>query len=237
MKNALVKLLLYIIVSALAAAFVIQFALPQALRAYIQTGIGSCSSIPILCMAPEDTQAVFKKDDQYAQELLALEFPKTKLSVPKGFKVVEELVKKPYYKKKSSRTAEAVIYILYEPKDFFVNLFPQVKKAGIKDNYAFMRSLMSAQETKINNINDAFFVILKSIFTPNLGDQQEVKMLQFQAEGRNYFINYNLSGAINFFDCSIIAPSGEFFKIYIKDTGKVLDLNKAFTIASGITPN
>ncbi|MDD5196400.1 MAG: hypothetical protein WC937_03465 [Candidatus Omnitrophota bacterium] len=237
MKNALIKLLLYIIVSALAAAFVIQFALPQVLRAYIQTGIGSCSSIPILCMAPEDTQAVFKKDGQYAQELIPLEFPKTKLSVPKGFKVVEELVKKPYYKKKGPRTAEAVIYILYEPADFFIKLFPQVKEAGIKDNYAFMRSLMSAQETKVNNINDAFFVILKSIFTPNLGDQRDVKMIQFKSEGQSYFINYNLSGAINFFDCSIITQSGDFFKIYIKDTGKVLDLNKAFTIASGVSPS
>jgi len=236
MKNALLKLLAYVIVFTLAGIFIVKFAAPQVLRAYIQTGIGNCSSIPILCMSPEETQVVFKKDDQYAQELTPLAFPKTKLSAPKGFKVVEELVKKPFYKKKRTRSAEAVIYVLYEPPDFFIKLFPQVKKAGIKNNYEFMRSLMFARETSINNINDAFFVILKSIFTPDLGDQKKVKMLQFKSEGRDYFLNYNLSGPVNFFDCSIITQSGDFFKVYIKDTRKALDLDKAFTIASGISP-
>jgi len=232
MKNALIKLLLYVIVFALAGAFIAKFAFPQVLRAYIQTGIGDCSKIPILCMAPEETQAVFAIDKSYLQELTPLEFPKTKLSVPKGFKVVQELVKKPYYKKKRPRNNEAVIYVLHQPPDFFIKLFPQVKKAGIKDNYAFMRSLMSARETGINNINDAFFVILKSIFTPDLGDQRKVKMIQFRAEDRNYLINYNLSGRVNFFDCSIITQSGDFFKVYIKDTRKVLDLTKVFSILS-----
>jgi hypothetical protein len=237
MKNALLKLLAYAIVFFLAGVFIIKFAAPQVLRAYIQTGIGDCSEIPILCLAPENTQIIFKKDGQYAQELTPLTFPKTRLSAPKGFKVVEEMVKKPFYKKKrTGSSAEAVIYILYEPPDFFINLFPQVKKTGIKNNYEFMRSLMFARKTSINNINDAFFVILKSIFTPDLGDQRNAKMLQFKSEGRDYFLNYNLSGPVNFFDYSIIAQSGDFFKVYIKDTRKTLDLDKAFTIASGISP-
>ena len=236
MKKALVKFFLYVIISTLAIAFVAKFAFPQVLRAYIQTGIGSCSSIPILCMAPENAPEIPVKNDAYAQTLTPLEFPKTRISVPKGFKVVEELVKKPYYKRKRQRSAEAVIYVLYEPPGFFVKLFPQVKRAGVKDNYAFMRNLMFAQENKIDDLNDAFFIILKSIFTPDLGDQRLARMIQFQAEDRHYFINYNLSGKINFFDCSIITKAGHFFKIYIKDTGKMLDLDKVFTIASGVIP-
>jgi hypothetical protein len=236
MKNALIKFLLNSIIFALACAFVVKFAAPQILRAYIQIGIGDCSKIPILCMAPKETPEIFTINENYAKELTPLEFPKTKISVPKGFKVVQELVKKPYYKKKRPRNTEAVIYILHQPADFFINLFPQVKQAGIKDNYEFMHNLMSARQTEINNLRDAFFVILKSIFTPDLGDQRLVKMLQFKSEKRDYFINYNLSGPVNFFDCSIITESGDFFKVYIKDTGKVLDLDKAFTIASGISP-
>jgi len=236
MKNALIKFLLKAIVLGLACAFVIKFAAPQILRAYIQIGIGDCSKIPILCLAPQEPPVLLAIDKNYAQELIPLEFPKTRISAPKGFKVVQELVKKPYYKKKRPRNAEAVIYILHQPAGFFINLFPQVKQVGIKDNYEFMRSLMCARQTEINNLKDAFFVILKSIFTPDLGDQRTAKMIRFKSEERNYFINYNLSGPVNFFDCSIITESGDFFKVYIKDTGKVLDLNKAFTIASGISP-
>lgn len=234
MKNALIKFLLNAIVLGLACAFVIKFAAPQILRAYIQIGIGDCSKIPILCLAPQEPLVLLAIDKNYAQELIPLEFPKTRISAPKGFKVVQELVKKPYYKKKRPRNAESVIYILHQPAGFFINLFPQVKQVGIKDNYEFMYSLMSARQAEINNLKDAFFVILKSIFTPDLGDQRTAKMIQFKSEEKNYFINYNLSGPVNFFDCSIITESGDFFKVYIKDTGKVLDLNKAFTIASGI---
>ncbi|MCX5696052.1 MAG: hypothetical protein NTW18_05315 [Candidatus Omnitrophica bacterium] len=234
MKNALIKFLLNAIVLGLACAFVIKFAAPQILRAYIQIGIGDCSKIPILCLAPQEPLVLLAIDKNYAQELIPLEFPKTRISAPKGFKVVQELVKKPYYKKKRPRNAESVIYILHQPAGFFINLFPQVKQVGIKDNYEFMYSLMSARQAEINNLKDAFFVILKSIFTPDLGDQRTAKMIRFKSEERNYFINYNLSGPVNFFDCSIITKSGDFFKVYIKDTGKVLDLNKAFTIASGI---
>jgi len=124
--------------------------------------------------------------------------------------------------------------LIHQPPEFFPKLFPQVKAFGIDNNYKFMRSLMYARESEINNLTDVFFVILKSILTPDLGDQRTVKMIQFKFEERDYFINYNLAGAVNFFDCSIIAKNGEFFKVYIKDTRKELDLDKVLSIISTI---
>jgi len=236
MKNRLVKWFLFALVFTLAIAFVVKFGTPQVLRAYIQTGIGDCTKIPILCMTPRQIQATFTIDKNYLQELIPLEFPKTKISVPKGFNAVQELIKKTYYKKKKKqRNGEAVIYIIHQPPGYFIKLFPQAKKLGINNNYEFFRALIYARESGINNVNDAFFVILKSIFTPDLGDQKSVKMIQFKFEGRDYFINYNLSGPVNFFDCCIITKEGDFFKIYIKDTRKALDLDKLFSIISTAT--
>ena len=99
-----------------------------------------------------------------------------------------------------------------------------------------MFNLLHANESGINSVNDAFFVILKSIFTPDLGDQKTVKMIQFKSDARNYFLNYNLTGPAYFFDCTILTEEGDFFKVYIKDNFKTLDLNKVFSIISTISP-
>ena len=234
MRSKLLNRIMLTAVFILCIAFVIKFGAPKVLRAYIQTGIGDCAKIPILCMSPQETQMAPVIDKTCILEFLPLEFPKTKICVPKGFKVVQELVKKPYYKKRKPFNTEPVIYIIHQPPDFFTKLFPQVKSMGIDNNYKFMRSLMYARVSEINNLTDAFFVILKSIFTPDLGDQRAVKMTQFKFEERNYFVNYNLTGRVNFFDCSIIDENGEFFKVYIKDTRKELDLDKVFSIISTI---
>lgn len=235
MKDKVIKGILLTVVFALAVTFVIKFGAPKLLKAYIQTGIGDCSKIPFLCMSPQEIQIPFTVDKTCVQEFIPLEFPKTKICVPKGFKVVQELVKKPYYKKRKPFNTEPVIYLIHQSPEFFPKLFPQVKSLGIDNNYKFMRSLMYARESEINNLTDVFFVILKSILTPDLGDQRTVKMIQFKFEERDYFINYNLSGAVNFFDCSIIAKNGEFFKVYIKDTRKELDLDKVLAIISTIS--
>jgi len=236
MKKKATKRVLLTLILCAAIIFVLKFGLPQLLRAYIATGIGDCVKIPILCMSPQDTTETFTVDKTYTQQLIPHKFPKTEISVPKGFRVVQELIAKPYYKKKKSRSVEPVIYVLHQPPGFFINLFPQVKNSGIKDNYEFMRSLMGASESKINSVNDAFFVILKSIFTPDLGDQRTVKMVQFKSNERNYFLNYNLTGPAYFFDCTILTKEGDFFKVYIKDKFKTLDLNKVFSIISTVTP-
>jgi len=237
MKNKLKNWLVFFCVLTAGVAFVVKFGLPQLLRAYIQIGIGDCAKIPILCMVPQDTQITFTIDKDYAQSLLPVKFPNTKIRVPRGFKVVQELVAKPYYKKKKSRSQEAVIYIIHQPPGFFIKLFPQVKKIGIQTNDEFMRILMHSRQSHITSVDDAFFVILKSIFTPDLGDQRYVKMIQFKWEERDYLINYNLSGKVYFFDCTILPKEGDFFKVYVKDVNATLDLNKVFTILSTVSPD
>lgn len=235
MKNRLEKYLWLVIIFSAAVIFVIKFGGPRLLRSYIQNGIGDCVKIPILCMAPQDIQENLTLDNNYIQQLIPVQLPKTEVRVPKGFKVIEELVAKPYYKRKKLPKLEPVIYLLYQPPDFFINLFPQVKKSGIHNNYEFMRSLMHASESKIDNLNDAFFIIMKSIFTPDLGDQHNVKMLQFKWNDNNYFINYNLTGRTYFFDCTIITKNDDFFKVYIKDEKRELDLAKVFSILSTLS--
>lgn len=236
MRDRIVKWLLIILVLCASFVFVAKFGLPQLLRAYIATGIGDCSKIPILCIKPQETTTNFTVDKTYLQKLIPYKFPKTEISVPKGFKVVQELVTKPYYKKKKPHSLEPVIYVLHQPPGFFIKLFPQVKNSGINNNYEFMHRLMHANESGINSIDDAFFVILKSIFTPDLGDQRLAKMIQFKSGERNYFISYNLTGPAYFFDCTILIKEGDFFKVYIKDRLKQLDLNKVFSIISTISP-
>ena len=106
----------------------------------------------------------------------------------------------------------------------------------------------------ITNFTDLFFIIIKGIFTPDLGDQKGVLMTQFRMSGKRGFINYNLSGQdkialsapaalprndghklyapVNYFDCNIIDDQDGFFKIYIKDAGARLDLNRVLAIIS-----
>ncbi len=235
MGQRLTKWLLLSIIFILAIGFVAKFGTPRILKAYIETGIGSCSSIPILCMAPEEKEINFNTDKAYLQELIPFKFPRTKIYAPKGFKVVQELIKKPFYKKRRKQKNESVIYILHQEPDFFVKLFPQVRKAGIDNNYLFLKHIMFAQESKLMNLRDAFFVIMKGIFIPDLGDQRLAKMIQIKVQEKKGFINYNLSKSGNYFDCNIVNQNGDFFKVYIKDTRLALDLNKAVSIISTIS--
>lgn len=235
MKQRLAKWLLLSFIFVIAIGFVAKFGTPRMLKAYIETGIGSCSSIPILCMAPEEKEISFDADKAYIQELTPFRFPRAEIYAPKGFKVVQELIKKPYYKKRKPQKNESVIYILHQDPDFFVKLFPQVKKIGIDSNYLFLKHIMFARESKLVNISDAFFVIMKGIFTPDLGDQSLAKMIQVKVAGKKGFINYNLSKSGNYFDCNIVNQNGDFFKVYIKDMRLALDLNKAVSIISTIS--
>jgi hypothetical protein len=170
---------------------------------------------------------------EYVQELLPYSFPKVTISVPKGFTVVQEMIKKVYYKRRIGKQNQPIIYVLHQEPGFFPNLFPQFKKQGIKDNYAFVKRTMYAKTTGIKTVTDAFFVIMKSIFTPDIGDQKKVIMAQFQAADKRGFINYNLDGQDSYFDCNVIDNKDSFFKIYIKDKGAILDLDKVLTIISG----
>jgi hypothetical protein len=95
---------------------------------------------------------------------------------------------------------------------------------------------MYAQQDQINNIADAFFVIMKSVFTPDVGNQNNAKMIKFQFADFKGFINYFMAKPDNYFDCNVFDADGNFFKVYIKDIGASLDLNNVFAIISTLKP-
>lgn len=232
MKQKIPKIILSVILFLFALIYVAKFSGPNILKLYIESGIGDCQKIPILCMAPGEEIRNPPINKEAIAESILYRFPKMSLSIPKGFTVVKETVKKVYYKKKKRRYPGAIIYLLYEEPGFFVNLFPQFKKEGIISNYEFIKRTMYARIGSIKDLQDAFFVIMKGIFIPDLGEQRNVKLVQFSLRDKGGFINYNLSSPDNYFDCDIINNRGDFFKIYIKDKGARLDLEKVFAIIS-----
>jgi hypothetical protein len=224
----------FLIAVALSLAVVLIFKLsgPSLLQLYIKSGIGSCEEIPILCMTPHEDINTSGLTPQLADSFLPYEFEKMEIRIPKGFCVIQETVKKVYYKRKSRQEKVPTVYLLYKPPDFFIGLFPQLRKYGIADNYNFIRHTMYASLPGVQNIIDTFFVIMKGIFIPDLGDQRNVKMARFSLGSRKGFINYNLSGEEQFFDCNVIDAKDGFFKIYIKDIRGKLDLDSVLAMIS-----
>jgi len=96
---------------------------------------------------------------------------------------------------------------------------------------------MFADERKIKSINDTFFVIMKGIFTPDLGQQRDVRMEAFYEPGQRGFINSNTAGPENYFDCNVIDSQGNFFKLYIRDANASLDPDKVLSIISTLSAN
>jgi hypothetical protein len=223
------------IIFIIALAFIIKFAGPNILRQYISYGIGDCKTTPILCMQPEEKIFTPQINNEYLNTLIPHAFPKMSISVPKGFALVQELIKKCYYKKRHAND-KAVIYLLIQEPGTFVKLYPDVRKQGVLDNYEFIRRIMYANFGKIENITDAFFVIMKSVFTPNIGNQSTAKMIKFQLPNLRGFINYSMAKPDNYFDCDIFDTDGNFFRVYIKDAGALLDLNNVFAIISTLKP-
>jgi hypothetical protein len=231
-KQNWVNYILIAVVLFLAILFVAKFGGPPLLRLYVESGIGSCQKIPILCMAPEQRIVDPGINEGYLAELLPYDFPQMQIRAPKGFTLINERIKKAYYKSRKRLDKGATIYLLYEEPNFFSKLFPQVSKQGIKDDFEFIRRTMYAKIKDIKNLNDVFFVVMKGIFIPGLERQNEVKMIEVIMPGRKGFINYVLSGQNNFFDCNMFDSKGAFLKIYIKDKGASLDLDKVIAIVS-----
>lgn len=227
-KNKFSKYLTYSIVFFLTILWVVKFQGASLLRLYIESGMGDCQKNPIFCMAPSE-EITPSLDHDYLINLLPYKFPKMEIYLPRGFTVVKELTQKVYYKKKSKKD-NPIIYLLQEKPKFFVELYPHLKKQKIKDNYDFVKYVMNAKMNEIKTLSDAFFVIMKGIFTPDLGNQKNLKMAHFIISDKRGFINYNLSSQDNYFDCNIINEKGAFFKIYIKDKGAKLDLRKVLSI-------
>ncbi len=232
MKKRTLKYIYIAVVLSFALLFVAKFGGAAILKAYVETGIGYCRTMPLLCFVPEKEIIKPEIDKTYLQELLPYTFPGIEISIPKGFIVIKGVITKVYYKKRKYNAKSPVIYLLYQKPKFFINLFPQVKKQGVENNYDFVTRTMNAKVKDINNITDAFFVIMKTIFTPNLGDQKNIKMVKFESSDKKGFITYNLNPLENYFDCDVISSDDAFFKIYIKDKGTKLDLNKVLAIIS-----
>jgi len=215
--------------------FIIKFAGPNILRQYVSYGIGDCKTVPILCMQPDEEIITPEVNKEHIETLVPQRFPKMSISVPRGFSLVQELIKKRYYKKRRLDN-EAVIYLLRQEPGAFIRLYPDVQKQGVKNNYEFIRRLMYANLSKLNNITDAFFTIMKSVFTPDIGQQCLCRMIEFKIGDKKGFINYSMAKPNNYFDCNILDSRDNFFKVYIKDIGAHLDLNNVFAIISTTKP-
>jgi hypothetical protein len=204
---------------------------PNLLKLYVSTGIGDCKKIPILCMSPVEkiTPQASKK---CLRDFLPYSFSKIQVCLPDGFKVTYELTKKALYKKKINKQNKSFAYLLYEEPGFFITLFPQSKKAGVRDNYEFIKRVMYANPNTIKNLNDAFFVIMKSIFIPDLGDQKEVKMMQVEIGDKRGFLSYNIGKDAVYFECSLVNSKDQFFKIYVRDKTRQFNFEKIFAVIS-----
>jgi hypothetical protein len=234
MKKKLTKNLTLGFLLIIAVLFIIKVAGPQLLRTYVEIGLGDCNKLPIFCIAPDEEISSSNIDTAYINELIEYELAGLKIKIPKEFALIKEKITKVYYKRKYKRFEGPVIYLLYESPDYFLNLFPQLKKQGISSDYDFLLKTMSAKTKEINNITDAFFAIMKSVFTPDLGDQKNLRMVKFKGIDKKGFIATNIGQGENSFDCNIIDSQNNFFKLYIKDRGALLDLDKVLTIISTV---
>lgn len=231
-KSKRLKYFLIAVFMALGALFVLKFGLPQLLRSYIKSGIGDCEKIPVFCKAPSRSIATFTVDSEYAATLIPHNFPILEAAMPKGFNVVQDEISKVYYKRKKRQGSSPTIYMLIRKGGFFIGLFPHLKKTGVTDDYEFLKRTMNARVEEIKNINDAFFVIMKGIFVPDLGDQSTAVMLEFSIKDKRGFLNYNLGPSENYFDCNVFDREGNYYKIYIKDKKARLSLDNVLTIVS-----
>lgn len=233
-KNAFMKYVLITVILLLCLALVAKVSGPTILRRYVESGIGNCQKIPVLCLTPETEIINPAINADYLKGLLPYVFTDMRVCLPKDFIVAKEQVTKVYYKKNPRKHKGAVVYLLYEKPDFFINLFPQLHKQGIKNDYEFIKRIMYAKMDNIKGLNDVFFAIMKGVFIPDLGKEKNVKMAQFIITDKRGIINYSLSKPENYFDCNIFNKQGDFFKIYIKDSGASLDLDKALAIISTV---
>ena len=234
MKKKITKYITVTVFLIFAFTYIAKFAGPQLLRYYVKTGIGDCEKIPIFCMFPIETVNAQQINSAYVAKLVPYKASKISAFVPQDFDVVQELIIKVNHKKYKRMFKGNIIYMLCEDKNFFTRLYPQLKKQGVHDNYEFIRRTMYAKENEINNITDTFFVIMKGIFIPDLGDQNTAKMIQVNIPGFKGFINYNFDKTGNYFDCDLVNTDGAFFKVYIKDKNKTLDLDKVFAVLSTV---
>jgi hypothetical protein len=235
-KGKIIKYILSIILLILGIIYVGIAAGPNILRMYIASGMGSCEKNPVFCTIPQDEIIDPEINKAFLSELIPVSLTDLGISVPKGFDAIQEEVTKVYYKKNKRLFKGDIIYVLRKEPGFLVGLYPELKRVGVSSNYIFLMRTMQARLSEIKNLTDAFFVIMKGIFIPDLGDQKNLRMVNFRMPQTKGFINYNLNSSGNYFDCNILRENDEFLKVYIRDRSRRLDLKKVFAILSTLTP-
>ena len=225
---------LAVVILAVVIYYGVKFASPSMLKAYIATGTGNCQTSPIFCMQPGNEIIEARGNKEYLEQLTVFKFDDIQVRMPKDFVVVHERVQKVYYKKIKHKKCGSSAFLLNQPPDYFIHLFPQAASRGVKTDYEFLDRTMCANLNNIKDSTDAFFVIVKGIFIPDVGNQKTVTMIRFKLGAWKGFMNYNLTPAGNYFDCNIITDKNAFLKVYIKDVGKELDLDKVFAILSSL---
>jgi hypothetical protein len=233
-REKILKLFSIALVLMIGIVFVIKFGAPGILRLYVESGMGDIRKSPVLYIRPQTEIASPLINEEYLSGLLRYQLPQMEIFLPKEFKVVKELVTKVYYKKRKEKNTGAVVYLLHQNQDFFVTAFPQVKKSGIKNDYDFIRRVMYARSADIKSLADAFFVIMKGVFTPDIGKKTDIKIASFTIADKKGFITYSFDPSGNYFDCNMVTSEGDFFKVYIKDKNASLDLDKLVAIISSI---
>jgi len=234
MANRILKILIIALFLLFAVFYVAKFGGPSILKMYIRSGIGDCQTMPLFCKAPGQEMVLPEINKAYLEELKHYRFEDLEISIPKEIKLVKNDISRAYYKKRAWRTAGSIAYVFCQPPNTFIALYPQMKKEGIQDDYAFMQRIMYANYNSVRTLSDTFFVIMKSIFIPDLGDQKRVQMIKFKGTDKKGFISYNVDSKEHYFDCNMYDKDGNFFKVYIKDRAGVLDLKKVFTILSTV---
>ncbi|HNX81598.1 MAG TPA: hypothetical protein PKL77_05570 [Candidatus Omnitrophota bacterium] len=218
----------------LAVAYIAYFAGPRLLKMYVHAGIGFIHRQPIFGMKPSEVPVPLEVDEDYLAELKPYEFSDVSVSLPKEFRVVQGSEEKSYYKKRPWKTMGAVVYLLYQPPHYFVDSFPDIKQQGITDDYTFVKKTMQSDADFIHTVTDAFFVVMKSLFTPDLGNQKNLSMISFEGRGKRGFISFNLGETEYAYVCDIFDSQNNYFKIFLRDKSRKMDLKKMFTIISTI---
>lgn len=179
MKKTAIKYILIVFFLLFSLLLVIIFAGSSFLTGYIKAGLGDCNTAPVICTSLDSETIKGPIDTKYIQELTMFTLPEIKISLPHQFAVSKQEIhlRRFYYNEKQIKEdqKEPIVYLLYEPPNYFVNLFPEAKKAKIKDDYAFFLRLRRSVLNNIENLNDAFFHSDKVNFYSEYGGSDKFK--------------------------------------------------------------